>query len=118
MTRCRTTMSAEIPDAPFEIPEAALEAAVTAYIENVGHKPTRGAIEAAILAYEAAIWIDSPTSGPLTDGRTVVVYAGAYAGLPAFQCTAAYHPRYGWCVDELRQVVKVRQLPAPPRTEP
>jgi hypothetical protein len=48
------------------------------------------------------------------DGTHVLIYAGERAGLPAFQCVAAYHPDGGWCVDELRYAVAWQPLPEPP----
>ena len=50
-----------------------------------------------------------------TDGTVVLVFAEERQGLPAFQCTAAYHEDAGWCVDELREVTHWMPLPPPPQ---
>ena len=52
-----------------------------------------------------------------TDGTVVLVFAAERDGLPAFQCTAAYHEDAGWCVDELREVTHWMPLPPPPQKE-
>ena len=51
------------------------------------------------------------------DGTVVLVFAEERQGLPAFQCTAAYHEDAGWCVDELREVTHWMPLPPPPQKE-
>lgn len=60
-----------------------------------------------LAAYRAMGWQPIDTA-PL-DGL-VRVYAPAYEGLPAIECTAEYHEDAGWCVDELRQVTHWRPL--------
>jgi hypothetical protein len=52
-----------------------------------------------------------------TDGTVVLVFAEERQGLPAFQCTAAYHEDAGWCVDELREVTHWMPLHPPPPKE-
>jgi hypothetical protein len=66
---------------------------------------------AAIDAYEAAQWFVRMEDAPRDE--TILVEAAAYEGLPGFFSTCRWHPDAGFCVDELRPVVRWRRVPKP-----
>jgi hypothetical protein len=54
-----------------------------------------------------------PMDSAPTDGTVIMVYApGVAHGLPDITCMCAYDPSAGFCVDELREPLMWRRLPA------
>lgn len=70
-------------------------------------------MEIGIAAYEAALW--RPIEEAPTDGTWVILQTNSVQDLPAFTTCAYYDPDAGWCVDELREAIAFRPLPAPPQ---
>lgn len=82
---------------------------------NDYRKSTNNARAALTSAPAPSPW--RPIETAPTDGTVVRVFAAERQGLPAFQCTAAYHEDAGWCVDELREVTHWMPLHPAPQKE-